>query len=345
MTMKKIAVAFVLVIILVSCSNNGVPDVSNIKVDLTLQRFDKDFFSIDSNNVAREVDRLSERYPQLTAIFLQNILGLENSTLVPGVRRFLQQNIPIEDSVNLTFQNTKQLESDFTGALKYVKYYFPDYKLPDKVVTVVGPIDALAQTSYGYTPDFLGNKFIGVSLQFYLGKEFSLYKDQFFIDNIAPLYRSRRFSKEYIIADAMQLIVDDIFPDKSKNMSLINQMIERGKQWYLLDKFLPATPDSVKTGYSQQQLDWCKENEGLIWSYIIKNEDLNSLNPTTIQTYIGEGPFTQGFSQELSPGNLGQWIGWQIVKKFADKNAKVKPGDIMQTDAKKILEEAKYKPK
>jgi hypothetical protein len=182
-------------------------------------------------------------------------------------------------------------------------------------------------------------------LQFYLGKNFSVYQDQFFIDNVAPLYRSRRFSKEYIIADAMQLVVDDLFPDKSSSLPLIEQMIEKGKQWWLLDKFLPTTPDTIKTGYTKQQSDWCHENEGLIWSYLVKNEDLYSLNPPVIQTYIGEGPFTQGFSQELSPGNLGKWIGWQIVKKFAAKNPDMKPQEVMQADAKKILEEANYKPK
>jgi hypothetical protein len=143
----------------------------------------------------------------------------------------------------------------------------------------------------------------------------------------------------------MKLIVDDLFPDKSNGRPLIEQMIEKGKQWYLLDKFLPRTADSLKTGYTQRQLEWCNENEALIWSILLKNENLNSIDPVTIQTYIGEGPFTQGFSQESSPGNLGQWIGWQIVKKFAEKNPDTKPQDIMLTDARNILEEAKYKPK
>jgi hypothetical protein len=217
--------------------------------------------------------------------------------------------------------------------------------LPQHIVTIIGPIDALAKMGNDYSPDFIGQDFLGVSLQFYLGKNFSVYKDQTFIENVVPEYRSRRFSKEYIVADAMKLVVDDIFPDRSAGQSLIGQMIEKGKQWWLLDKFLPETPDSLKTGYTQAQLDWCKENEGIVWSFLTTNEDINSINPTTIQTYIGEGPFTQTLSQEASPGNIGQWIGWQIVKKFAEKNPDMKLEEVMQTDPKKILEEAKYKPK
>jgi hypothetical protein len=143
----------------------------------------------------------------------------------------------------------------------------------------------------------------------------------------------------------MKVISDDLFPDKSNTMSLIDQMIEKGKRWWLLDKFLPDSPDSIKTGYTQKQLQWCEENEGLIWSYIIKNEDLHTINPVTIQTYIGEAPFTQGFSQEYSPGNLGSWIGWQIVKAFVANKDNLKPADIMAAPTKQILEEAKYKPK
>ncbi|MBK5270748.1 MAG: hypothetical protein JJE22_07020 [Bacteroidia bacterium] len=344
--MKKIAIVLLLSILIISCNDNAdAPDVSHINVDIKLERFDKDFFAIDSNNVLPELNDLNEKFPRLTHIFLQNILGLDSTNMLPGVKQFLYQNKGITDSVNLVFENTDWLEHEFLKAFRFVKYYFPKYKLPAKIITVVGPIDALAQSSSGNTPDFLGTNFMGISLQFYLGKNFSVYKDPFFTENVAPEYRSRRFSKEYIITDALQLIVDDIFPDKSSNKSLIEQMIEKGKQWWMLDKFLPLTPDSIKTGYTKQQLRWCNENEGLIWSYLLKNEDLNSLNPATIQTYIGEGPFTQGFSQELSPGNIGQWIGLQIVKKFADKNSELKPEEVMRTDPKKILEEAKYKPK
>jgi hypothetical protein len=143
----------------------------------------------------------------------------------------------------------------------------------------------------------------------------------------------------------MMLIADDLFPDRSKGKPLIEQMIERGKQWWLADKFLPGKHDSLITGFTGQQLEWCLENEGMIWSYLVKNENLNSLEPATLQVYLGESPFTQGFSQEYSPGNLGQWIGWRIVEKYASKNPGLSISDIMKTDPRKLLEDSKYKPK
>jgi hypothetical protein len=343
--MKKTGLILLLSLTLFACKKKkGIPDVSDIKADIRLERFDQDFFTIDTNNILQGLNNISNKYPSLTSIFLQNILGLDSASAISGVKRFISLSGNLYDTVNIVFKNTSDIEKDFKKAFQFVKYYFPKYKVP-YLVTIAGPVDAMAQSKSGSTPDFLGPDFLGISLQFYLGKNFSVYNDPFFIDNVAPSYRSRRFSKEYIIGDAMQLIVSDLFPDKSNGKPLIEQMIEKGKQWFLLDKFLPYTPDSVKTGYTQQQLNWCTENEGLIWSYLIKNEDLNSLNPTTIQGYIGEGPFTQGFSQELSPGNMGQWIGWQIVKKYVSKNPGMKPEDIMNAQASNILAEAKYKPK
>jgi hypothetical protein len=343
--MKKIAVFVFIALLIISCkSNKNIPDVSGIKVDFNLKRFDKDFFAIDSNNADPGLEQLHTKYPLLSTIFLQNVLGLDSASTLIGVKHFLHLNQPIYDSAAAVFKNTDPIEKDFKRAFQFVKYYFPDYNLPN-VVTIVGPINALAKLGNELTPDFLGPDFLGISLQFYLGKDYSIYRDPFFIDNVAPQFRSRRFSKEYIVADAMKLIVDDLFPDKSAGKSLVDQMIEKGKQWWLLDKFLPEMADSLKTGYTQQQLDWCNKNEGLIWSTIVGNGDINSIDPVTIQTYIGEGPFTQGFPQTYSPGNIGQWIGWQIIKKFVENNPNIKPEEVMKTDSKKILETAKYKPK
>jgi hypothetical protein len=344
--MKKIAFVFLIIILFSACnSHSNGPDVSGIKVDIQVERFDQQFFTMDTLVPEKSLSDLQINYAELLPVFFENILGLNDSTVYPGVKRFIRLNKFISDSVNKVFNNTDFLKKDFEQAFRYVKYYFPGYKIP-RIITIIGPVDLLAQTATGdLTPNFLGKDFLGISLQFYLGKDFSLYRDDYFIANVAPEYRSRRFDKKYIVADAMKLVTDDIFPDRSRGKSLIEQMIEKGKQWWLLDKFLPSSPDSVKTGYTQRQLEWCNKNEGLIWNNIITNEkDIFTTDPAAIQTYIGEAPFTQTMPS-VSPGNIGQWVGWQIVKKFAEKNSSMTIDEIIKTESRKILEEAKYKPK
>ncbi len=63
-----------------------------------------------------------------------------------------------------------------------------------------------------------------------------------------------------------------------------------------------------------------------------------------MQTYLGEAPFTQGFP-ETSPGNIGQWVGWRIVQKFASENSKLTLQQVLETPAKQVFEGSKYKPK
>lgn len=339
--MKYFFSILLLTLFLFACQQNkkNIPDVSNIKVSITIERFEQSFFSIDTNNIAAGLKKVQQLHPGFYTDFMQQILGVNgndsNLTTLLVTKEFLRGYTAINDSLQLLYKNTDQLQKELTKAFQYVIYYYPKYK-PGSIITFVGPFDApgVASTNSG----------LAIGLQQFAGQDFSVYQSGQG-QELFPLYISRRFAPQYITANCMKAIVQDLFPDRSGSKTLVEQMVEKGKQWYLLDKFLPTTADSIKTGYTQQQLNWCTENEGLIWTYIIKNEDLNSLNPVTIQTYIGEGPFTQGFSQELSPGNLGQWIGWQIVKKYVSKNPGLTPEEIMKTEPAKIIAEAKYRPK
>ena len=338
--MKNLIVFFLLLAALSSCSDKSKgPDVSNIKVDITLERFEKDFFQIDTNNIPAGLAKIKTKYPNFYTDFMQGMLGINgtetDSTTLFVTKEFYKAYKSFNDSLLVKYKSTSAIEKDIKKGLQHVKYYFPDYKIPGFITylsTLDGPGIALTKN------------YIAIGMHQYAGKNFGAYFEEE-VQRLYPFYISRRFDEEYMAANCMKAIVNDLFPDKSGGKPLIEQMIEKGKQWYLLDLFIPDAADSVKTFYTQKQLDWCERNEGDIWTIILKNEDLNSINPTTIQTYIGEGPFTQSFSQENSPGNLGQWIGWQIVKKFAEKNSSLKPEEVMKMEARKILDGAKYKPK
>jgi hypothetical protein len=48
---------------------------------------------------------------------------------------------------------------------------------------------------------------------------------------------------------------------------------------------------------------------------------------------------------DASPGNVGTWVGWQIVRKYAQLHNGITPETLMRTPVRRIIEEAKYKPK
>jgi len=106
--MKKTVLAVLLAVSLFACNNNNksIPDVSDIKVDITWERFDRDFFSIDSNNILPGLDKLNNKYPVLTGIFLQNVLGLDSAATLPGVKLLITISGNLYDTVYTVFKNT-----------------------------------------------------------------------------------------------------------------------------------------------------------------------------------------------------------------------------------------------
>jgi len=337
--MKIITPFFLIVILVVGCTNDEGPDVSKIKVDIPIERFDKSFFRLDTNNIAAGLNDLMKSYPDFYTDFMQQILGVSgadtNKVTQDISKIFIRGYSSVYQSLGKQYSDVNWLQNDIQRAFQYVKYYFPDYKT-SRIILFMGPLDApgVALTGSG----------IAVGLHQFGGKDFTPYQSME-AQQLFPAYISRRFEPQYIVVNCMKAVIEDIYPDRSGVKGLVEQMIEKGKQWWLLDKFLPTTPDSLKTGFTKQQLKWCEANEGLVWNDIITTQkDLYTKDPLAIQNYLGEAPYTQSLGP-FSPGNVGHWIGWQIVKKFADKNSSMSVADVLKTDARKILEEAKYKPK
>src|SRR5687767_15039239 len=91
---------------LTACTNtDSAPDVSNIKVEVPVERFEKDFFSIDTIAIENGLRDLGVKYPSLFPIFIRNILGLNDSIKNKGVELFIRQNKFISDAANKEFEN------------------------------------------------------------------------------------------------------------------------------------------------------------------------------------------------------------------------------------------------
>jgi hypothetical protein len=335
-------------IILLSCKNSKGPDVSGVDIALSTERFEKDFFALDTTRLAASLDVLATKYPAFFPDFLVHILGVppikDSGVQVQRViRQFLHDYRPVYDSASQLLGDISKEEKQVADGLKHVKYYFPQYRLPEKLITFVGPMDAYVEGSTAGYGDAIGNAGLAVGLQMHLGSTFSMYSSEMGLA-LYPAYISRKFSREYIPVNCIKTIVDDLYPDQSSDKTLIEQMIEKGKRIYLTDLFLPGLPDTLKIGYTDKQLKGCMNNEGLIWNYFVTNGLVYNNDPSLIKNYIGDSPNTQELG-EGSPGFIGLFIGWRIVKQYLDKHQSTTPGELMTMEPKKLFEESRYRPR
>jgi hypothetical protein len=324
-----------------SCNDGDkIPDISNIKIAITTQRFEQAVFAVDSTNFTPLIDKLQAKFPSFTNTFVFDILRADpkwpNDTIANYVWQFANDTLykSVYDSSQLLFKDFTPYEKEIKNALQFSRYYFPSYKFPQKVITYIGPLDG--------TGTGTSDEAIVVGLQHYLGKNYSLYKTSL-VQDTYPQYISNNFEGPYIVINVMKKILQDISPENMEDKSLVQQMVEKGKRLYVLGKLLPYKEEYMLIGYTPSQLKECYAQEKIIWDMFVQNNLLQTIDDNVIKNYIGESPKTQELG-DASPGNIGSFAGWQIVKKYMEKNEGLSLQKLMATDADTIFQEAKYKP-
>ena len=348
-SIMRLSISSLLILILAACNNsNKKPNVSGIKIDVKIERFDKDFFSMDTNRLSQSLAELEKKYPTFLPLYTEFLSPINAMAKQQGknydeaVKVFYRSIKPLADVVEKKYSSLDKVSAGLENGFKYIKHYYPSFKVPAVVSSVESFNPDDPQEVYGTT---YYNDTLILSLQMFLGSDFGGYDPVQY-----PEYLRKRFNEDYIVPNSIKAIAKIIYPDSSESASLIEQMVERGKQWYLVNKFLPDAPDSQITGYNKNQSDFIEKNEGNIWGEFLKSTpDPYTVDQERLKNYLGEGPFTQDMPHDLqgngTPGNIGQWIGWRIVEKFADENPKMTPQEILATPARTIFQQAKYKPK
>ena len=322
-------------VLLLGCQSfQKTPDVSAIDVPLTTIRFEQAFFAIDTLKLDPSLQKLAGQEHFFTQDFLYNILATTPQNASKDVPQFMSAYQSMYKQVRTQFASLKTEEAAIKEGLQYVKYYFPDYKLPAKLITFIGPINSFGNI---ITIDALA-----VGLQMYLGKNDPIYLTEEG-QNLYPVYVSRRFERAYMATNCMKNIIDDLYPLQDAGAPLCEQMVEAGKRLYFLKKVLPNEADSIVTGYTAAQLEGCYKSEKDIWSFFVQNNLLYEKDPSLIGDYMHDGPNTAVFG-DSSPGFIGQFVGYRIVEAFLEKNKETSLDKLLKIPAKIIFEQAKYKP-
>ena len=291
--------------------------VDKIPLKVEVVRFDKIFFETP----AQDLGKIKKKFPYFFPAGNDDKIWI-NKMQNPQWRELYRE-------VQKKYADFKPVSEDLNSLFKHIKYYFPNTKTP-KAITIISEMDYNNKAIYA-------DSLVIISLELYLGKNHKFY--QF------PNYIKQNLEQSQIMPDVVSSFSSHkIAPVLDKN--LLSQMIYFGKQLYLKDLLLPDYSDADKMGYTAEQIKWCQENESYMWRYFVEKEMFYSDDQKLLPRFINAAPFSK-FYLEIdndSPGRVGAWIGWQIVRSYM-KNNVVSIADLLKTDAKEIFEKSKYKPK
>ena len=282
-------------------------------------RFDQAFF----NAKPQDLNTLKNKFPDFFDPNTPDAFWIEKNQNKDWRDLYQETQIKFADFN----QNQKQIENVF----KHIKYYFPTVKTP-QIYTLISEMD------YNYTTIYANDKLL-IGLEFYLGKDHKFYQS-------IPAYIRQNFEERQMMPNVVQSFAEKVV-SISNNDTFIAMMVASGKQLYLKDILIPDYTDAEKIGYTDQQILWSKENEAEIWKKFIEDNLLYSTDAKLAPRFINLAPFSKFYLEidNESPGRIGQWMGWQIVRSFMENNPEVTIQQLLKMDAKVVFEKSKYKPK
>lgn len=305
---------------LTSCSSNNkeVVDVSGIDVEFLVNRYEVDFYKSNKGNLPL----LKTKYPYLFPRSFSDSLAMS--------KMFDKEELDLFNETQKLYSDISDLGLELTSLFKHIKYYNPKFKSPN-ITTMISDIDYDSRVIYA-------DSILLISLDVYLGKEHEFYSDY-------PNYIKENNTKENIIVDiANSISGSQLLPIKSR--TFIGKMVYEGKKMYLLDRYLPTISDKLKIGYLEQKLDWAVTNEEDIWKYFIERKLLFSTDTKLNKRFLDNAPFSKFYleNDNQSPGRIGIWLGWQIVRSYMQNND-VSLQQLLKINELDLYKKSKYKPR
>ena len=292
-------------------------EVLEIPLTLEIDRFDLAFDRMLPSGLPAMKKQYPYLFPEQTADSVW--LVKHTDTLQQRLRREVRRSFP----------DFEHYQTDLELFFKHAKYYFPDTRAP-RVLTLTTDVDYENRV-------ILADTLLLIGLDSYLGPDHEFYQN-------LPRYVARGLDPALLVSDVGSAFARRVVPPPG-DRSFIAQLIYYGKGLYLKDRLMPLAPDSVKIGFTDTQLAWARENESQIWRYFVERELLYSTDKGLEARFLDPAPFSK-FRLMLdneSPGRIGRYMGWQIVRSFMENN-EVSLQDLLQTPGEELFKRSKYKP-
>lgn len=326
-------VCIVLLLVITGCTKNNdecvfIPDTSSIKISVSIDALQDSFVNVSSKT---ELVKLLTHHPEIRDYIFRRSEYPNDSVFINEIfNRFSNPHI---DTLLLetkrVFKDLGELKAQFQQAFTNIKYYYPNFN-PPKVVTLISGLD---------TDLLVTDSLIVISLDFFLGPN-AKYRPKMYD------YLLRQYGKENIVPSCMLFygIRDEFNKTDLADKTVLADMIAYGKSFYFAKHMLPCVPDSIFIWYTADEVKGARKNQDLIWARLIEDQVLYATSHVVKQKYLGERPQTLEVGEKC-PGRIAQWVGWQIVNKYAETHPKMTLPDVMSvSNADQLFKESRYKP-
>lgn len=316
---KKLLLCFLLFGIF-SCGQDDrrEKEIAEIPVEVEVKRFDQRF----ARATADSLPVLKEEFPYL----FPSRFSDEEWVLKMRDTIQLELNTEVEEA----FSDFSDVRQELKLLFQHVKYYFPNTRIPD-VITLTSEVDYRNKVIWS-------DELLLIALDNYLGQEHHFYLGM-------QEYLKKNFERDQIVVDAASAFGGGLV-QRPESRSFLAHMVYYGKILYLKDLLVPFKTDWEKMGYTKEEYEWAQRNEEEIWRYFVERELLFDTDSELQSRFLFPAPFSKFYLQldNESPAMVGQYIGWQIVRKYME-NRDVGLNQLLITDAQTIFNLSNYKPK
>lgn len=324
---------FLLVLLFASCRMSTKESMTQQeKEGIAVVRYDKLLNEYVRSNSFSALQKMNMEYRQPTKILIEEVLAIgqvADDTISQKLKLFYSDTtlLRLMDDVEKKFPNLDNVEKELTKGFRQLKKEVPSLKAP----TFYAQISAFNESV------ILSDSLLGISLDKYMGEDYPLYKRYFYE------YQRHSMRPERIVPDCFTFYLESqyLYPYQ-EGVSLSNVMLHHGKINYAVQKALGYhSPDEV-LGYSEQERNWCIENEKNVWAYLLKNQHLQARDPMVLRKYMKPAPFTAFFGDN-APALIGIWVGARIVAAYMDRHKNMTLQELLEmTDYRQLLDESGY---
>ena len=298
---------------------------------LPIHRFDNDLLQLLESADTIDQVRLKNQYNQMLDVFGKAVLNLKSVETIGffgKLRQYFSEPTlrGLYHDATKRFASVGKIEKDLGYGFAYLKQQIPSIQVPAIYMHVSG----LNQNI------LVSDSLLSLSIDKYLGNDYPLYQD-FFYD-----FQKRKMNSELIVPDYLSGWLMSEFPFEGKQNVLLDRMIYEGKIKYVLTQSLHEVDEATLMGYTEKELQCCKDHEGEIWKKIIASKHLYTPDLQTTSKYLESAPLL--FNEIGAPGSLGIWLGWQIVEKYMKESGSTIENLMRNADCQSILTISKYKP-